>query len=213
MSIHPSAIIFETVRFGELIIIEPFAIIGINDRFHSKKGVIVGDRAFIGSRCTIYDGVVIGDDFDISDQSTIFTDNIVGNHVRIGPKAIVKNGCLIGNHVRINAGSFLERVIINDYVFVGPNVVFTDDPHPACPRYAECVPKTHIESNVSIGANVTIAPGLRIGHHTQIYAGSVLISDVEPYSVMAGNPAKKIKNLNELQCKAGFYERPFSWWK
>ena len=59
---------------------------------------------------------------------------------------------------------------------------------------------------------MTIAPGLKIGHHSQIYAGAVLTKDVEPYSVMAGNPARKIKDFKELKCTPGYFERPFEWW-
>lgn len=212
MTIHSTAIIYSNVKFSQPIIIEPFAILGIQDRFQPEDDLVIGKRAFIGSHCTLYAGVQIGDDFDISDQSTVFFNNIFGNYCRIGPKAIIKNGCQFDHHVRINAGVFMERVVVGSYVFVGPGTSFTDDCHPPCPRYAECVPKTEIESYVSIGANVVIAPGIKIGHHSQIYAGSVVTRDVEPYSVMAGVPAKKIKEFSELTCNAGFYKKPFEWW-
>jgi UDP-2-acetamido-3-amino-2,3-dideoxy-glucuronate N-acetyltransferase len=207
-----SALVYDCASIGEGAVLEPFAILGIQDRFHPPGKLVIGERAFIGSRCTVYAGVTAGDDLDISDQTTIFTDNILGNRVRIGPKAVIKNGCRIGNDVRVNAQVFMERVIVEDFVFIGPHAVFTDDKHPPCPRYADCVPKSHVESFVSIGANVTIAPGVRIGHHSQIYSGSVVVRDVPPYSVVAGNPAKVIKGFEELKCSAGFFSRPYEWW-
>jgi acetyltransferase-like isoleucine patch superfamily enzyme len=213
LTIHETAVISATVTLGDRAIVEAFALIGIQDRFHPPGAVVIGDDSFIGSRCTIYNGVIAGSHFDISDQSTVFTDNQIGDYVRIGPKAIIKNGCRIGNRVRINAAVFIERVIIEDNVFIGPHTVFTDDLHPPCPRYSECVPKTHVESNVSIGANVTIAPGITIGHHSQIYAGSVVIANVAPNSVMAGNPARIVKRFDELECRAGFFKKPFEWWE
>ncbi len=206
------SIVHDNVTLGEGAIIEPFAILGIQDRFHPSGRVVIGKRAFIGTRCTVYAGVSAGDDFDISDQSTVFADNTFGDRVRIGPKAIVKNGCEIGNDVRINAQAFLERVVVENYVFIGPHSVFTDDLHPPCPRYKDCAPKCHVESYVSIGANVFIAPGVRIGHHSQIYGGAVVIASVPPGSVMAGNPARKIKSFDQLTCKPGFFEKPFEWW-
>ncbi len=211
-SISPQAILYQNVELGEDAIVEPFALIGIQDRFHPPSSVVIGKRAFIGSRCTVYAGVVAGDDLDLSDQTTLFTDNVFGDRVRIGPKSVIKNGCRVGNNVRINSQVFMERVVVDDFVFIGPQTVFTDDLHPPCPRYAECVPKTHVESFVSIGANVTIAPGIRIGHHCQIYAGSVVTTDIPPNSVFAGNPARFIKRFDELECKAGFYQQPFEWW-
>jgi acetyltransferase-like isoleucine patch superfamily enzyme len=205
-------VIYENVSIGKSAIIEEMVILGIQDRFHPPSDVTIGDNAFIGSRCTVYAGVKAGDDFDISDQTTIFTQNFFGNKVRIGPKAVIKNGCEVGSFVRINAQVFMERVILEDYIFIGPQTVFSDDLHPPCPRYSECVKKTHVESYVSIGAGVFVAPGVRIGHHTQIYGGSVVVKDVEPWSVMAGNPAKKIKGFKELKCTPQFFSRPFEWW-
>jgi acetyltransferase-like isoleucine patch superfamily enzyme len=212
MTIHETAIIYPHVKTGQGLVVEPFAILGIQDRFHPVSELIIGERAFIGSRCTVYAGVQINDDFDISDQSTIFFDNIFGKFCRIGPKAIIKNGCRFGDYVRVNAGVFMERVIVGSHVFIGPGTTFTDDRHPPCPHYSQCVPKTEVDSYVSIGANVVIAPGIKIGHHCQIYAGSVVTRDVEPHSVMAGNPAKRIKAFNELVCTAGVYEKPYAWW-
>ena len=213
MNIHETALIYPNVEYGKKVTIEPFAIVGIQDRFHPQGKLILGERAFIGSRCTLYAGVEIGDDFDISDQSSVFYDNLFGNFCRIGPKAIIKNGCQFGNYVRINAKVFMERVIVGSHVFIGPGTIFTDDRHPPCPHYADCVPKTEVDSYVSIGANVVVVPGVKIGHHCQIYAGSVITSDVEPYSVMAGHPAKKIKMFDDLKCSAGIYTKAFQWWE
>jgi len=210
--IHTSAVIESNVRLGDQAIVEPFALLGIQDRFHPPGTVVIGNRAFIGSRCTVYAGVVAGDDFDISDQTTIFTDNVIADAVRIGPKAVIKNGCRIGSRVRINAAVFMERVIVGDNVFIGPGTVFTDDYHPPCPRYADCVPKTQVENFVSIGAGVVVAPGVRIGHHSQIHAGSFVTRDVAPNSVMAGNPAVLVRQFDQLECRPGFFKKPFEWW-
>lgn len=210
--ISEHALVYPNVSLGEGAIVEPFAILGIEDRFHPPGHVVIGGNAFIGSRCTVYAGVVAGDDLDLSDQTTIFTDNVIGDRVRIGPKAVVKNGCRIGSDVRLNAQVYMERVIVDDHVFIGPHTVFTDDIHPPCPKYLACMPKIHVESFVSIGANVMIAPGVRIGHHSQIYGGAVITRDVEPYSVVAGNPGRFIKHIDELECKPGHFRKPFAWW-
>jgi len=212
-TIDPTAILYPNVDLGDDALVEPFAILGIQDRFHPPARTIIGANAFIGSRCTVYAGVTAGQFLDISDQTTLFTDNILGDRVRIGPKAVIKNGCRIGSNIRINAQTFLERVELEDFVFIGPGTVFTDDKHPPCPRYADCVPKTHVESYVSIGANVTLAPGIRIGHHVQVYGGSVVTKDVPPNSVVGGSPARFIKRFDELECAPQFFTRVFDWWE
>jgi UDP-2-acetamido-3-amino-2,3-dideoxy-glucuronate N-acetyltransferase len=212
VAIHPSAIIYRIAKIGSGTEIEPFAIVGIRDRFHDEAPCVIGGHSFIGSRVTIYEGVVTGERFDASDQSTVFYDNQFGDRCRIGPKAVVKNGCRFGNDVRLASQVFLEHTVVGSNVFVGPGTVFTDDYHPACPKHSECVPKTRVESWVSIGANVTIAPGVTIGHHSQIYAGAVVISDVPPFSVVAGNPASVVKDFRDLECRSGLFARPFEWW-
>jgi acetyltransferase-like isoleucine patch superfamily enzyme len=211
-NIDPTAIIYSNAIIGDGVIVEPFAIIGIHDRFHSEAQTVIGNNAFIGSRCTIYDAVTTGDDFDLSDQSSVFYDNIFGDRCRIGPKAVIKNGCRLGNDVRIQSHAFMERVVLGSNVFIGPGVVFTDDRHPPCPRNAECTPVTTVEDFVSIGANATIVPGVHIGHHCQIYAGATIIGDVDPYSVMAGNPARRIKDFRDLTCEPQLYDHPFEDW-
>jgi UDP-3-O-[3-hydroxymyristoyl] glucosamine N-acyltransferase len=88
-------IVHDNVKLGSNIIIEPYAIIGIKDRFHPDSETIIGDDSFIGTRCTIYQNVRTGNMLDVSDQTSIFYDNIIGDRVRIGPKSIIKNSCTI----------------------------------------------------------------------------------------------------------------------
>jgi UDP-2-acetamido-3-amino-2,3-dideoxy-glucuronate N-acetyltransferase len=114
--------------------------------------------------------------------------------------------------VRIHSGCFLEMVTIEDDVFVGPNVVFTDDPHPMnCPRYKECKGGALVRRRARIGANSTILPGVEIGENALVGAGSVVVDDVPSATVVAGNPARVIKKVSELECGPGFFDRPYEW--
>jgi acetyltransferase-like isoleucine patch superfamily enzyme len=103
-------------------------------------------------------------------------------------------------------------VEIGRNVFIGPNVVFTDDPHPmGCPHYKECKGGPIVEDLARIGANCTILPGVRIGRNSLIGAGSVVVKDVPEDSVFAGSPARFIKKISELKCWKGYFERPYLW--
>jgi len=84
-------------------------------------------------------------------------------------------------------------------VFLGPSCVLTNDINPRCaiPKHGNYV-KTYIEKGATIGANATIVCGTRIGTHSLIGAGAVVTKDVEPYSIMVGNPAKRIGTIDEL---------------
>jgi acetyltransferase-like isoleucine patch superfamily enzyme len=115
--------------------------------------------------------------------------------------------------VRIHSGAFLELTTLGNHVFVGPNVVFTDDPHPmGCPRYKECMGGGPVVEDLArIGANSTLLPGVRVGRNSLVGAGSVVVRDVPADTVVAGNPAKVIKKVAELVCHPGFFERPYVW--
>ena len=95
---------------------------------------------------------------------------------------------------------------------MGPNVVFTDDPHPmGCPRYQDCKGGPVVRRLARIGANSTILPGVEIGEGALVGAGSVVVRDVPAGVVVAGSPARVIKQVVDLDCPPGWFERPYTW--
>jgi len=137
--------------------------------------------------------------------------NVLGDDVSVGTNAALEYGNRIGSRVRIHTGCFLENCVIEDDVFLGPHVVFTDDPHPACPRYRDCVGGGTVRRHASIGANATILPGVEIGEGSLIGAGSVVAANIPGGVVAAGNPARVVKEVQQLVCWPGFFERPYVW--
>jgi acetyltransferase-like isoleucine patch superfamily enzyme len=207
-------IIYENVLFGENPEIGPFVVLGkkpLGDNCAQLK-LVIGKNATIRSFTTIYLGSKIGDFFSTGQSVSIREDNIIGNNVSIGTCSVVEFGNFIGDGTRIHSCCFLEMVTVGKNVFIGPNVVFTDDPHPMkCPHYKKCKGGVIIEDLVKIGANSTILPGVKIGRNSLIGAGSVVVKDVPPNEVHAGNPAKYIKKIDDLKCEKGFFERPYIW--
>lgn len=172
---------------------------------------IIGKNARLRSGTVIYAGVAIGDDFKTGHNAVIRENNVIGNNVVVGVNTYLGPGNKIGNNVNIQTGCFLEMATIEDDVAFGPDVVLTDDPHPRCPRFEECVGGVKIKKRAKIGANVTILPGITIGERSLVGSGSVVTKDVPPKVVVAGNPAKIIKKLDELVCRKGFYRKVYEW--
>ncbi len=212
--IDANCTVYENVRFGEGVDIQGPSIIGKPPR-GAQPGeleLIFGKNCLIRPFTTIYAGSVFGDDVQTGQGASIREENIIGNDVSIGTNAVLEFGNKIGNRVRIHSLCFLEMVTIGDDVFIGPNVVFTDDPHPMkCPRYQECLGGVTVKRLARIGANSTILPGVTIGENTLIGAGSVVTKDVPDNMVVAGAPARIIKSIDDLECYPGFYEKPYVW--
>ena len=205
---------YENVIIGQGTVIEGPSIIGKPPRgaLPGEMQLIIGKGCIIRPFTTLYAGTMIGNDVQTGQGASVREDNQIGNDVSIGTNAVLEFGNKIGNHVRIHSLCFLELVTIEDHVFVGPNVVFTDDPHPMkCPHYKECLGGVIVKRLARIGANSTILPGVTIGENTLIGAGSVVTKDVPDNMVAAGAPAKIIKHIDELKCYPGFFERPYVW--
>lgn len=97
----------------------------------------------------------------------------------------------IGKKCKIQAFAFIPNgVELEDEVFIGPHVCFTNDKHPRAQGKWE-LKKTLVKKGANIGANSTILPGITIGENVTIGAGSVVTKDCEPNEVYYGNPARK----------------------
>jgi len=207
-------IIYENVTIGNgTVIMEP-CIIGQPPRGKEpgELPLVIGDNCIIRPFTTLYAGNVIGNNVQTGQGVSVRENNKIGNGTSIGTNSVLEFDNIIGENVRIHTGCFLEMVTIGDNVFIGPNVVFTDDPHPMnCPKYKECLGGVTVEQLARIGANSTLLPGIVIGRNSLVGAGSVVTRNVPAEAVVAGNPAKVINTIKELKCIKGFFERPYVW--
>lgn len=205
--------IYPNVTLGEGTIVHPFAILGFppRGRTEGELPLVIGPGGVIRPFTTIYAGTVIGAKFNSGQGASIREDNVIGDGCSVGTNAVLEYGNRIGNGTRIHSGCFLEKTTLGENVFIAPNVVFTDDPHPPCPRYQECKGGVVVGDFTAIGGNVTILPGVRIGSHCLIGGGSVVTADVPDGMVVAGSPARVIKRVDELVCWPGFYPHPYAW--
>ncbi len=206
--------IYDNVTIGEGSIIYGPAVLGQPPRGKSEGELtlVIGKNAMIRPFTTIYAGSQIGDNFQCGQGASIREDNKIGNNVSVGTHAVLEYENLIGDNTRIHTGCFLEMVTLGRYVFLGPHVVFTDDPHPmGCPKWKECGGGAIVGDMARIGANCTLLPAVKIGKEALIGAGSVVTKDVPDKMVAAGNPAKVIKSVDELKCWINAFERPYVW--
>jgi UDP-2-acetamido-3-amino-2,3-dideoxy-glucuronate N-acetyltransferase len=119
----------------------------------------------------------------------------VGAGCNICDHAFIESGAVVGNRVTVkNAVLIWDGVTVEDEVFLGPNMIFTNDMNPraAIKKGPDELLKTMVRRGATIGANATIVCGIEIGTQAFVAAGAVVIRDVEPHALVAGNPARRI---------------------
>ena len=155
----------------------------------------MSDTYYIHESSYIDDGVEIGSGTKIWDFCHIQSGARIGYNCSIGQNVNVSNNVHIGNGVKIqNNVSVYEGVELEDYVFCGPSMVFTNDltPRARYPKGHTGYKKTLVHHDATIGANATIICGHDIGEFATIAAGAVVTKNVKPYALMAGVPAMQI---------------------
>lgn len=150
---------------------------------------------FVHESAYVDDDVQIGHGTKIWHFSHIQTGAKIGEGCSIGQNVNVANNVRIGNKVKIqNNVSVYEGVELEDYVFCGPSMVFTNVKDPRC-KYPQVggshYLRTLVKEGASIGANATIVCGHTVGRHAFIAAGSVVASNVPDYALMMGVPARR----------------------
>ena len=160
----------------------PRPLISSTDSYSVHKSSYVDENVLIGENTKIWHFC------HILKNSKIGRNCHIGQNVVIGPEATVGDNCKIQNNVSIYKGVTLE-----DEVFCGPSMVFTNvlNPRSAIPRMKE-LKQTLVKKGATIGANATIVCGNTIGRYAFVGAGAVVTADVADYALVAGVPARRI---------------------
>jgi len=133
----------------------------------------IGQNTKIWAFAHVLPGAVIGEDCNINDLT------------------FIENEVVIGNRVTVKCGvQIWDGITIEDDVFIGPNVTFTNDPFPRSKHYLKQYPATLVRKGASIGANATILPGITIGMNAMVGAGAVVTKDVPANAIVVGTPAR-----------------------
>lgn len=149
----------------------------------------------------VHETSIVDDDVKIGKGTKIWHFSHVQSHVEIGENCSFGQNVNIGNHVKIGNGckvqnnvSIYEGVELEDYVFCGPSMVFTNDmtPRAKYPKGSVGYKKTIVHTGATIGANATVVCGHTIGRWAMVAGGGCVTKDVPDYALVAGVPAKQI---------------------
>ena len=154
---------------------------------------------YIHNTAIVDEGAVIGNGSRVWHFTHISSGAKIGENVSIGQNVYIANDVSIGSNCKIqNNVSLYDNVKLEEGVFCGPSMVFTNvyNPRALISRKSEFL-DTHVGKGATLGANSTIACGIRIGRFAFIGAGAVVNKDVKPYALMVGVPAKQIGWMSE----------------
>ena len=155
--------------------------------------------SYIHSTACIDEGASIGENTNIWHFSHVCANASVGNNVVLGQNVFIADNVIIGDDVKIqNNVSVYDGVVIENDVFCGPSMVFTNvyNPRAKVDRKSE-FKKTLVKQGATLGANCTIVCGITIGRYAFIGAGAVVKSDVPDYGLFVGVPAKQVGWMSE----------------
>jgi acetyltransferase-like isoleucine patch superfamily enzyme len=167
----------------------------------------IGHGARIRSGTVIYAGSTIGSCLETGHNVIIREENVIGDNFNIWNNSTLDYGCIIGNEVKIHCGVYVAQfTTLEDEVFLAPGVSIANDPHPLC---GLCMRGPTIKCRARIGVNVTLLSHITIGEGALVGAGSVVTKDVPAFTVAYGNPAKPIRDVDELSCQFDRVRHPY----
>jgi acetyltransferase-like isoleucine patch superfamily enzyme len=210
VSIGHNVIIYDETQIGNNVLIQDNVVIGkqparaknsILPELKKLPPTVIGNGVTVGTNSIIYANAVLADDVFVADLATIRERVTIGEKTIVGRGVAVENDCQVGSFCKLETNCYITAYSsIEDYVFIAPCVVTTNDNYMARSkeRYEHFKGIT-VKKGGRIGANATILPGKTIHEDGAVAAGSIVTKDVEAATIVVGAPAKPLRQVPNTQ--------------
>ena len=199
-------VIYDNVVLEDDVIIANDCVIGEPQSRYYEGGsyvnppTTIGAGSLIRSHTIVYSGVTLGSGFSCGHRVTIREGVRTGKQCRVGTLCDLQGNLSMGNHVWLHSNVHLgQGSVLEDFVFIYPYVVLTNDPLPP----SHHLKGVTVRKYTQIGTLSVVMPGVEIGANSLVGAGAVLTKDVEEFSCVVGNPAKRVKDVRDMKMPDG----------
>ena len=226
-NIHNTAIISKEAVIAQNVIIGPYSIVHKNvtieegtiigshceighpaHNFSGGPPLKIGKNSFIRSHSIFYEGSTFGENLVTGHRVTVREKTLAGRNFQIGTLCDIQGHCEIGNFVKFHSNVHIgQHSKINDFVWIFPYVVLTNDPHPP----SDVMMGVTIEKYVAIATMSIILPGVTVKEGALVGAHSSVSRDVSADTVVAGSPAKYICDTDKIKLKDGSDNKAYPW--
>jgi acetyltransferase-like isoleucine patch superfamily enzyme len=207
-TIGPYSIIYDNVVIGENVVIGAYCEIGVPTDLDNASPLRIGDNSLIRSHSVFYESSAFGHSLVTGHRVTVRENTVAGVNFQIGTLTEIQGDCIIGNYVRFQSNIFVGKLTnIEDFVWVLPYVIFTNDPTPPSNDLIGCTVKKF--SIISAGS--TILPGIVVGQGALVAANSCVTKNIPDGKLVVGNPAKIVKDVSEVTLRDGSNLPAYPW--
>jgi acetyltransferase-like isoleucine patch superfamily enzyme len=211
--VHPSAIVYPGTVLGDGVKVLEGAVVGkqptLSPRSTASREPLppleVGAGSVVSTGAVVFAGTRIGERVIVGDQACVRERCVIGDDVVVGRGTLVENDTTIGALTKIQANAYITAYsTLEEEVFIAPGVMTTNDNYMGRTerRHAERKGPT-IRRGARIGGAAVLLPGIEIGEEAFVGAGAVVLTDVEPRSVVVGNPARKLRDVPDDELLPG----------
>lgn len=205
--IHPTAIVYPNVIFGENVFVGPYCIVGEpsinyykNHQNYEFQTTTIGDNSILRSNTVIYEGCNIGKEFQTGHHVTIRENTNIGNNCSVGTLSDIQGKANIGNFVRLHSNVHIGQfTTIKDYAWIFPYVVTTNDMFPPMDKLQGVT----IDEYAIVATGSILIPGVKIGKNAFVAAGAVVSKDVPEEIFVRGIPAKQVGSVRDIRDENG----------
>lgn len=228
VEIGVGTVVYPGVRLGDRCRIGPYCLIG-------EKPVVLGDDVTVGAYCELghpagqtdraplkigngshirshsvfYEGSVFGEQLVTGHRVTVREGTKAGAGLQLGTLSDVQGKCTLGDYVKTHSNVHIcQAATIEDYVWIYPYVVLTNDPHPPSDGFIE---GPLIRRYAVIATHACVMPAVQVGEDSLVAAGAMVTRDVTPRTVVAGVPAREICRVEKMELKDASGQSAYPW--